>query len=120
MQKYPKFSGILPLDPTRESLQHPLLPTAPQTPQMHSSFSPRYACQKTGTPPKLLDTALTWFLMVFHLTFMRFSQSTHLLMHLSLKVFNVHQKNWLIYPGGTDRLDELVIVFLSQTTLLPS
>ena len=53
MQKYPKFSGILPLDPTRDSLQHPLLPTAPQTPPMHSSFSPRYACQKTGTPPKI-------------------------------------------------------------------
>ena len=33
--------------------------TAPtQTPQLHNGFSPRYACQKTGTPKKLLDMAL--------------------------------------------------------------
>ena len=29
--------------------------------------------------------------------------------------FNVHHKDWLTYCGGTDRL---VIIFLSQTTLL--
>ena len=34
-------------------------PTAlPQTPQLHNSFSHHYTCQKTGTPQKLLDTAL--------------------------------------------------------------
>ena len=34
-------------------------PPPPQTPQLHNSFSPCYARQKTGTPKKLLDTALT-------------------------------------------------------------
>ena len=85
MQKYPKFSGILPLDPTRESLQHPLLPTAPQTPQMHSSFSPRYACQKTGTPPKIAGYGTDMVSDGISSNIMRFSQSTHLLMHLSLE-----------------------------------
>ena len=28
------------------------------TPQLHNGFPPRYASQKTGTPKKLLDTAL--------------------------------------------------------------
>ena len=31
--------------------------------------------------------------------------------------FNVHNKDWLTYSGGTDRPGELII-FLSQTTLL--
>ena len=35
------------------------LTALPQTPQLHSSFSPRYTHWKTGTPQKLLDTALT-------------------------------------------------------------
>ena len=32
--------------------------------------------------------------------------------------FNVHHKDWLISSGGTDRLGELCIIFLSQMTLL--
>ena len=28
------------------------------TPKLHNSFSPRYARRKSGTPNKLLDTAL--------------------------------------------------------------
>ena len=32
--------------------------------------------------------------------------------------FNVHHKDWLTYSGGTDRLVNSVIIFLSQTTLL--
>ena len=31
--------------------------------------------------------------------------------------FNVHHKDWLTYSGGTDRLVNSVIVFLSQITL---
>ena len=31
---------------------------------------------------------------------------------------NVHHKDWLTYPGGTDRLVNFFIFFLSQTTLL--
>ena len=32
--------------------------------------------------------------------------------------FNVHHKDWLTYSGGTDRLVNCVIIFLSQLTLL--
>ena len=32
--------------------------------------------------------------------------------------FNVHHKDWLTYSGGTDRLVNSVIIFLSQTILL--
>ena len=32
--------------------------------------------------------------------------------------FNVNHKDWLTYSGGTDRSGELVIIFLSQMTLL--
>ena len=32
--------------------------------------------------------------------------------------FNIHHKDWLTYSGGTDRPGELVIIFLSQMTLL--
>ena len=31
--------------------------------------------------------------------------------------FNVHHKDWLTYSGGTDRLVNYVIIFLSQMTL---
>ena len=34
------------------------LTALPQTPRLHNGFSPRYACRKTGSPKKLLDTAL--------------------------------------------------------------
>ena len=34
--------------------------------------------------------------------------------------FNVHHKDWLTYSGGTDRLGNSVIIFLSQMTLLRS
>ena len=33
--------------------------SAPQTTQMHNGFSPCYTCQKTSTPPKLLDMTLS-------------------------------------------------------------
>ena len=33
------------------------LTVLPQTPRLHNSFSPRYACQKTSTPKKFLDMA---------------------------------------------------------------
>ena len=32
--------------------------------------------------------------------------------------FNAHHKDWLTYSGGTDRLVNSVIIFLSQTTLM--
>ena len=32
--------------------------------------------------------------------------------------FNVHHKDWLTYSGGTDKLVNSVIIFLSQMTLL--
>ena len=32
--------------------------------------------------------------------------------------FNAHHKDWLTFSGGTDRLVNSVIIFLSQTTLL--
>ena len=56
------------------------------------------------------------FLILVHLTKMRFSRSTHLLMCLSLN-FNVQHKDWLTYSDGTDRPGELSYNF-SQTTLL--
>ena len=31
--------------------------------------------------------------------------------------FNAHHKDWLTYPGATDRLVNYVIIFLSQVTL---
>ena len=40
---------------------------------------------------------------------MKFSQSTHLLMCLSLS--NVHYKDWQTYSGGTDRPGELCYNF---------
>ena len=42
----------------------------------------------------------------FHLTEMRFSQSTHLLM-IIFGNFNVYHKDWLTYYGGTHRPSEL-------------
>ena len=46
------------------------------------------------------------FLILFPLTQMRFSQSTHLLM-LFFGDFNVHHKDWLTYSDGTHQPDEL-------------
>ena len=40
------------------------LTAVPQTPRLHSGFSPHYTCQKTGTPQKLLDTALLMLLTI--------------------------------------------------------
>ena len=63
MQNSQKFSGASPMDTTGEGLKHR------QTPQLHHRLSSRYARRKTGTPQKLLDTALTlenlWFSDVF-------------------------------------------------------
>ena len=52
------------------------LTAPPQTPRLHNGFSPRYACWKTGTPQKLLDTAMTaiptpWLLILDSLTIQR-------------------------------------------------
>ena len=50
---------------------------------------------------------------------MRFSQSTHLVMCLSLETFNIHHKDWQTHSGGTDRPVELSYTFfLSQMILL--
>ena len=52
-----------------------------------------------------------WFLILFHLTQRQFSQSTHLLMCLSLKTLTSIFKDWLTYSGGTDRPGELCTNF---------
>ena len=56
-----------------------------------------------------------WLLILFHLTCMRFSQSTHLFVFGD---FSTHHKDWLTHSGGTDNLVNSVIIFLSQTNLL--
>ena len=49
---------------------------------------------------------------------MRFSQSTHLLMCLSLEtLFNAHHKDWLTYSSGTDRSGELSYNFFISNNL---
>ena len=59
-----------------------------------------------------------WFLILFHLTQMRFSQLTHLLMCLSLEtIINIYHKDWLTYSGGTDRPGELCYNFLISSDL---
>ena len=50
------------------------------------------------------------FLILFHLSEMRFSQSTHLLMFV-FGDFNDHHMDWLTYSGGTDRPGELCYNF---------
>ena len=45
-------------------------------------------------------------LILFHLTLMRFSRSTHLLVFV-FGDFNVHHRNWSTYSGGTDKFGEL-------------
>ena len=42
---------------------------------------------------------------------MRFSQSTHLLMYLSLETLTSINRDWLTYSGGTDRSGELCYSF---------
>ena len=51
-QKFPEFRPCTPLGRAYS--------TAPVS-QLHDGFSPRYAYQKTSTPKKLLNTALTFF-----------------------------------------------------------
>ena len=48
----------------------------------------------------------TQFLILFHLTQIRFPQSTHLLAFV-FGDFNIHHKNWLVYSGTTDPPGEL-------------
>ena len=66
------------------------------------------------------------FLIMFHLTEMRFSRSTHLLMCLFVFIdFNVHHKDWLTYSDLTDRPGEFCYIFsissdLSQTVNFPT
>ena len=48
----------------------------------------------------------------------RFSQSTHLIMYLSLEtLINVHHKDWVTYSGVTDTPGELYISLLSSVCL---
>ena len=49
------------------------LTAPPQTPPLHNGFSPRYARRKTGTPKKLLDTALN----TCHSPFLKFPLLIH-------------------------------------------
>ena len=51
------------------------------------------------------------FLIPSHLTYLRFSWSTHLLMCLSLGTFASIIKDWLTYSGLSDRLGELCCNF---------
>ena len=52
---------------------------------------------------------------------MRFSQSTHLLMCLSLEtLINVYHKDWLTYSGGTDRPGEFCYNFSDLTQMIIS
>ena len=67
----------------------------------------------------------SWFFILFYLTQMRFSQSTHLLMYLSLDPsavfvfgdFNVHHKDQLSYSRGTDRSGDLCYNFSTSNNL---
>ena len=44
-----------------------------------------------------------WFLILFHVTQMRFSQSTHLNAFV-FGDFDIHHKDWLTYAGGTEQI----------------
>ena len=59
-----------------------------------------------------------WFLILFYLTKMRFSWSTHLLMCLSLETLTSTTKTHLPILAELIDIVSSVIVFLSQTTLL--
>ena len=59
-----------------------------------------------------------WFLILFYLTQMRFSWSTHLLMCLSLETLTSTTKTHLPILAELIDIVSSVIVFLSQTTLL--
>ena len=53
MQNSQNFLGLCPWTPLGRDCN------VPQTPKLYNRFSPHYAGRKTGTPKKLLDTALT-------------------------------------------------------------
>ena len=63
---------------------------------------------------------ITFFVFVhgFHLTWMRFSRSTHLLMYLSLKTLMSIARTGLPILVEQIDLENSVIIFLSQITLL--
>ena len=48
-----------------------------------------------------------WFLILFHLTQIKFSQSTHLLFFFVFGDFNIYHKDWLTSSGETDWSGEL-------------
>ena len=56
------------------------------------------------------DSYLCFRLALLH-SVSYFSQSTHLLMCLSLGTCNVHHKDWLTHSGGTDKPGELCYNF---------
>ena len=59
-----------------------------------------------------------WFLVLFHLTQMRFSRSTHLVMFLSFKTLTSIIRTGLPILAELIDLVNCVIIFLSQMTLL--
>ena len=59
------------------------------------------------------------FLILFHLTQMRFFQSTHPLMFLSLETLTSIIRTGLLILSELIDLVNSVVIFLSQTTLLP-
>ena len=58
------------------------------------------------------------FLILFHLTSMKFSRSTHLLIFLSLETLMFIIRTGLLILGELIDLVNSVIIFLSQMTLL--
>ena len=59
-----------------------------------------------------------WFLILYHLTWMRFSRSTHLLICLYLEILMPIIRTGLSILVGLIDLVNSAIFFLSQTTLL--
>ena len=52
--------------------------------------------------------------MMFCLTEIIFLKSTNLLLYICFEDLNVHQKDWLTYSSGTERLDEMCFNSLNQ------
>ena len=57
--------------------------------------------------------------MMLCLTEIIFLQSTNLLIYICFGDINVHQKDYLTYSGGTERLDEICFKNLNQMVNFP-